>query len=76
MHPPCPISALLLSRIVAADSRGRRSMALTLPEGTCAELALFLCDDPEMTSISPAIWRPCVILCWSFAKAVPKALRC
>ena len=42
MHPQCPISALLLSRIVAANKRGRRAMALSLPEGTCAELALFL----------------------------------
>ena len=59
MHPECPISALLLSRIVAADKRGRRAIALSLPEGTCAELALFLYDDPEMHHVARDIAAVC-----------------
>jgi hypothetical protein len=34
-------------------------MALTLPEGTCAELALFLYDDPEMQHIARDIAAVC-----------------
>ena len=74
MHPQCPISALLLSKIVAANKRGRRAMALSLPEGTCAELALFLYDDPEMHHVAGTS-RRCAILLWLFAKVVPKASR-
>jgi hypothetical protein len=34
-------------------------MALSLPEGTCAELALFLYDDPEMQHIARDIAAVC-----------------
>ena len=55
----CPISALLLSRMVNADRRGRRAMALSLPENKRAELALFLYDDPDLQPLARDIAKTC-----------------
>jgi hypothetical protein len=56
---PCPISALLLSRMVDADRHGRRAMALSLSEDRRAELALFLYDDPDLQHVACDVANAC-----------------
>jgi hypothetical protein len=56
---PCPISALLLSRMVDADRHGRRAMALSLSEDRRAELALFLYDDPDLQHVAWDVANAC-----------------
>jgi hypothetical protein len=55
----CPISTILLARIVDADSRGRRAMALSLADDKRAELALYLYDDPELQHVARDIAAAC-----------------
>ncbi len=45
--------------MVDADRRGRRAMALSLPEGRRAELALFLYDDPDLQPLARDVAKTC-----------------
>jgi hypothetical protein len=58
-HPPCPISAALLARIIEADRRGRRALARSVPDERRAELALFLYDDPDLQRVAVDIAPLC-----------------
>jgi hypothetical protein len=56
---PCPVSTVLLSRIVQADRRGRRAIAVSLPDDTRAELALYLYNRPDLQHIACDVAAGC-----------------
>ena len=56
---PCPISQVLLSRILQADSRGRRAITSTLSENARIELALFCYGDPDLHEIARDVAPVC-----------------
>jgi hypothetical protein len=55
----CPISQILLSRIVQADSRGIRAIALTISDSARIELALYCYEQPELHEIARDIAAVC-----------------
>jgi hypothetical protein len=56
---PCPISQILLSRIMQADSRGIRAIASTISDSARIELALFCYEQPELHEIARDIAAVC-----------------
>jgi hypothetical protein len=55
----CPISQILLSRIVQADSRGKRAIASTISDHARIELALFCYEYPELQETACDIAAVC-----------------
>ena len=55
----CPISQILLSRIVQADTRGRRAIASTISDEARIELALFCYEQEGLYEIAPDIAAVC-----------------
>jgi hypothetical protein len=55
----CPISHILLARIVQADSRGKRAIASTLSDAVRVDLALFCYEQDELNEIARDIAAVC-----------------
>jgi len=55
----CPISQILLSRIVQADSRGIRAIASTISDSARIELALFCHEQPALQVIARDVAAVC-----------------